>query len=208
MIARRTFLAAGAALVASLCASETGANAAVGPTGTLSAFYDVLMSVMKDGPKLGFDGRRQKLAPAVTQAFDLPLMTRLVVGLQWPNLSADQQKQLVAAFAEFSIATYASQFDDFSGERFEVDSKTAPAPGNDVIVQTKLIQSNGDPVQLNYLLRQEQGDWRVIDVFLEGTISQLAARRSEFSAILRDQGASGLITVLKEKTKALATGNG
>lgn len=207
MIARRTLLAAGAALAALMCAENSRAAAAA-PAATLASFYDVLLSVMKEGPKLGFDGRRQKLAPAVIAAFDLPLMTRLVVGLQWPNLPAEAQKQLVAAFTDFSIATYASQFDDFSGERFEVDPKAAPAPGGDVIVQSKLIQSSGDPVQLNYLLRQEQGDWRIIDVFLEGTISQLAARRSEFSSILRDQGASGLIAVLKEKTKALATGNG
>ena len=206
MITRRALFAASAAVALSLHALQS--QAATGPTGTLSTFYDVLLSVMKEGQKLGFEGRRQKLAPAVTQAFDLPLMTRLVVGLQWPNLPADAQKQLVAAFTDFSVATYASQFDDFSGERFVIDPNTAPAPGNDVIVQTKLIQSSGVPVQLNYLLRQEQGSWRIIDVFLEGTISQLAARRSEFSAILRDQGASGLIAVLKEKTKALATGNG
>lgn len=207
MIARRTLLAAAAAFAASFCAIDTRA-AAASPSATLASFYDVLLSVMKEGPKLGFEGRRQKLGPAVMQAFDLPLMTRLVVGLQWPNLPADAQKQLVAAFTDFSVATYASQFDDYSGERFEVDSKAAPAPGGDVIVKSKLIQSSGDPVQLNYLLRQEQGDWRIIDVFLEGTISQLAARRSEFSSILHDQGASGLIAVLKEKTKALATGNG
>jgi phospholipid transport system substrate-binding protein len=206
MITRRAVFAAGAAFALSLAAVET--QAAALPPATLSAFYDTLLSVMKDGQKLGFDGRRQKLAPAVTKTFDLPLMTRLVVGLQWPSLSPDEQRQLVAAFTEFSVATYASQFDGYSGERFEVDPKTAPAPGSDVIVNTKLIQSSGDPVVLNYLLRQEQGDWRVIDVFLSGTISQLAARRSEFSAILRDQGASGLIAVLKEKTKALATGNG
>jgi phospholipid transport system substrate-binding protein len=163
--------------------------------------------VMKDGSKLGFAGRRQKLAPAITQAFDLALMTRLVVGLQWPNLAADDQKQLVSAFADFSIATYAGQFDDFSGEKFEVDPRAVPAPGNDVIVKTKLIQSNGEPVQLDYLLRQEKGEWRIIDVFLSGTISQLAARRSEFSSILREQGARGLIAVLKEKTRALATRN-
>jgi phospholipid transport system substrate-binding protein len=207
MIARRTFLAAGVAFAASFYAVDTRA-AAAGPAATLASFYDALLSVMKEGPKLGFEGRRQKLAPAVMQAFDLPLMTRLVVGLQWPSLPADSQKQLVAAFTDFSVATYASQFDDFSGERFDVDTKAAPAPGGDVIVKSKLVQSSGDPVQLNYLLRQEQGDWRIIDVFLEGTISQLAARRSEFSSILHDQGASGLIAVLKEKTKALATGNG
>jgi phospholipid transport system substrate-binding protein len=207
MITRRTMLAAGAAFAVSLSALDTRAAAAT-PATTLTSFYDVLLSVMKEGQKLGFDGRRQKLAPAVMRAFDLSLMTRLVVGLQWPSLPADEQRQLVAAFTEFSVATYASQFDDFSGERFEVDPKPAPAPGGDVIVKTKLVQSSGEPVQLDYLLRQEQGDWRIIDVYLQGTISQLAARRSEFSAILRDQGASGLIAVLKEKTKALATGNG
>jgi phospholipid transport system substrate-binding protein len=207
MMNRRSLLfAAAAALTVVWRGGES--RAAAMPAATLNSFYDTLLAVMKEGPKLGFAGRRQKLAPAITQAFDLSLMTRLVVGLQWPNLSADDQKQLVIAFSDFSIATYANQFDDFSGERFEIDPKAAPAPGNDVIVKTRLIQSNGEPVQLDYLLRQEQAEWRIIDIFLSGTISQLAARRSEFSGILREQGAHGLIVVLKEKTKALASGNG
>jgi phospholipid transport system substrate-binding protein len=206
MMERRSFLfAAVAALTVAWRRAES--HAAAMPAATLNSFYDTLLAVMKDGSNLGFAGRRQKLAPAITQAFDLALMTRLVVGLQWPNLAADDQKQLVSAFADFSIATYAGQFDDFSGEKFEVDPKAVPAPGNDVIVKTKLIQSNGEPVQLDYLLRQEKGEWRIIDVFLSGTISQLAARRSEFSSILREQGARGLIAVLKEKTRALATRN-
>jgi phospholipid transport system substrate-binding protein len=207
MIERRSFLFAAVAAL-TVAWPRTESRAAAMPAATLNTFYDTLLAVMKDGAKLGFAGRRQKLAPAITQAFDLSLMTRLVVGLQWPSLSTDDQKQLVSAFTDFSIATYANQFDDFSGERFEVDPKAAPAPGNDVIVKTKLIQSNGEPVQLDYLLRQELAEWRIIDVFLSGTISQLAARRSEFSGILREQGARGLIAVLKEKTKALASGNG
>jgi phospholipid transport system substrate-binding protein len=207
MIARRTFLTATAAALALSCGG-IATHAAPAPVATLDTFYDALLSAMKNGPKLGFDGRRQKLAPVIAETFDLPLMTRLVVGLQWPSLSPDEQRQLVAAFTEFSVATYASQFDDYGGERFEVDPKSAPAPGNDVIVKTRLIQSNGEPVSLDYLLRQERGEWRIIDVFLSGTISQLAARRSEFTAILRQQGASGLIAVLKQKTRALATGNG
>jgi phospholipid transport system substrate-binding protein len=207
MMKRRSFLLAAAAAL-TVVWREGESRAAAMPAATLNSFYDTLLAVMKDGPKLGFGGRRQKLAPAITQAFDLSLMTRLVVGLQWPSLSPDDQKQLVGAFSDFSIATYANQFDDFSGEKFEVDPKAAPAPGNDVIVKTKLIQSDGEPVQLDYLLRQEQAEWRIIDIFLSGTISQLAARRSEFSGILREQGAHGLIVVLKEKTKALATSNG
>ena len=207
MMKRRSFLfAAAAALTVAWRGGKS--HAAAMPAATLNSFYDTLLVVMKEGPRLGFAGRRQKLSPALTQAFDLPLMTRLVVGLPWPRISSEDQKELVAAFSDFSIATYANQFDDFSGERFEVDPKAAPAPGNDVIVKTKLIQSNGEPVQLDYLLRQEQAEWRIIDVFLSGTISQLAARRSEFSGILREQGARGLIAVLKEKTQALATSTG
>ena len=149
MMKRRFFLfAAAAALTVAWRGTES--RAAAMPTTTLKSFYNSLLAVMKDGQKLGFVGRRQKLAPAIAQAFDLSLMTRLVVGLPWPSLSADEQKQLVAAFTDFSVATYASQFDDFSGERFEIDPRPAPAPGNDVIVKTRLIQSNGEPVQLDY----------------------------------------------------------
>jgi phospholipid transport system substrate-binding protein len=202
MITRRGFVTAAAALAVAGLASRARAGAE--PTATLSAFYDTLLAVMKDGPKLGFAGRREKLAPVIHQAFDLPLMTRLVVGLQWPGIPVPDQQQLVAAFSDFSIASYASQFDDYSGESFEVDRKTDPAPANDVIVHTKLKQPNDKPVQLDYLLRSEQGNWRIIDVYLSGTVSQLAARRSEFSSVLRQDGVTGLVALLKQRTAQLA----
>lgn len=201
MITRRAFITAVAGL--SLTAN---AFAAAEPHATIDAFYDVLLAVMKDGQKLGFAGRRERLAPAITQAFDLPAMTRLVIGLQWQGFSPAEQQQLVAAFSDFSIATYASQFDDYSGESFEVDRKAVPAPGNDVIVRTKLVQTNDNPVQLDYLLRGGQEKWRIIDVYLSGTVSQLAARRSEFSSVLRQSGVSGLVALLKQKTAELAKG--
>ena len=201
MITRRTFITAVAGL--SLTAN---AFAATEPHATIDAFYDVLLAVMKDGQKLGFAGRRERLAPAITQAFDLPAMTRLVIGLQWQGFSPAEQQQLVAAFSDFSIATYASQFDDYSGESFEVDRKAVPAPGSDVIVRTKLVQPKDNPVQLDYLLRDGQEKWRIIDVYLSGTVSQLAARRSEFSSVLRQSGVSGLVTLLKQKTAELAKG--
>ena len=204
MITRRSFIAAAAA--APLFAGTGFAAAAAEPAATVQGFYDTLLATMKDGPKLGFDGRRNRLAPAMRQAFDLPLMTRLVVGPQWQGFTPDQQRQVIAAFTDFSVANYASQFDDYSGEKFVVDPKSAPAPGNDTIVRTKLLLPNDKPVQLDYLLRNIEGKWRIIDVYLSGTVSQLAARRSEFSAVLRRDGVQGLIAALKEKTKQLASG--
>lgn len=201
MISRRAFMTAMVAL-----ATTKLSVAAAEPRATIDAFYGALLSVMKNGQKLGFAGRREQLAPAVTQAFDLPAMTRLVVGLQWPSIPATEQQQLISAFSDFSIATYASQFDDYSGESFEVEPKADPAPGNDVIVHTKLVQPNDKPVQLDYLLRSSQEKWRIIDVYLSGTVSQLAARRSEFSAVLRERGVAGLVALLKQKTAQLASG--
>lgn len=203
MITRRGFITAAMGLAA---ARPALAAAAAEPYATVDAFYAVLLAVMKDGQKLGFAGRRERLAPAVEHAFDLPAMTRLVIGLQWQSFSPADRQQLVAAFSDFSIATYASQFDDYSGESFEVDRKTDPAPGNDVVVHTKLVQPNDKPVQLDYLLRSVEETWRIIDVYLSGTVSQLAARRSEFSSVLRQSGVAGLVGVLKQKTAQLANG--
>lgn len=204
MMNRRTLIAASACLAATLLVSP--AFAAAPPAATLDNFYAVLLSVMKDGKKLGFAGRSAKLTPAVRQAFDLPAMTRLVVGPQWPSFSPAEQHELLAAFSEYSIATYASQFDDYSGEKFDVEPKAAPAPGGDVIVKTKLVQSHGQPVELDYLMRDTQGAWRIIDVYLSGTISQLATRRSEFSSVLREHGVAALVDLLRQKTAQLANG--
>ena len=174
------------------------------PAQTASSFYDALLGAMKQGPTLGFGGRRQLLDPEIRRDFNLPLMTRLVVGPPWRSLLGDQQQALVDAFSDFSIATYANRFRDFSGERFVVDPTATPLPSGDVIVHTKLFTGDGETVQLDYLMRENSGRWRIIDVFLTGTISELAARRSEFSSVLRQGGADALIELLKKKTAELS----
>src|SRR5579883_2748578 len=153
-VARRTVLAAAFLVLPAVRSLPAVA--------TISSFYDVLLSVMKDGPSLGFNGRRERLAPAIHRTFDLPLMTRLMVGPQWVGLTAGQQQQLVAAFSDFSVATYANRFDDFSGERFQVAANTAPSPEG-TVVTTKMIKGDGDSVEIDYLMHQSAGSWQIID---------------------------------------------
>jgi phospholipid transport system substrate-binding protein len=200
MIARRGLLRA--ALAATLLAASAAHAESASPAATISDFYDVLLSTMKDGPSLGFKGRSERLSPAIRSAFDLPLMTRLMVGPQWATLTTDQQRQLVAAFSDFSIAVYASRFDDYSGERFQVDGNpTQSATG--VIVRSKLVKTDGDPVQIDYLMRANERGWQIIDVFLSGTVSELATRRSEFSSVMRRGGAEALVDLLQKKAAQL-----
>jgi phospholipid transport system substrate-binding protein len=172
------------------------------PQAVVQRFYDTLLSVMKDSKELGFSGRYQKLKPAIESAYNLPLMSRLSVGPQWQSLTPQQQQSFAAAFGEFTVATYANRFDDYSGEKFEVLPETTPASGG-VIVQTRLIKASGEPVTLNYLMRESDGTWQIIDVFLSGTISELATRRSEFTSILRRDGPDGLLQVLGKRVAEL-----
>lgn len=168
------------------------------PVAAINSFYDVLLDVMKNADKLGFEGRVKKLDPVIRKTYDLPLMARLTVGPQWSSLSPDQQQRITEAFSKMTVNTYGSRFDGYSGERFEVSPQTSKS-SNGTVVQTRLIKSDGEPISLNYLMRDENGAWRVIDVFLNGTASELATRRSEFSSVLRRDGPDALVRVIEKR---------
>jgi phospholipid transport system substrate-binding protein len=200
---RRLFLATALAAAA---ASRAVAAAGEAPAGVIERFYGVLLAVMKQAKETSFDQRYARLAPAITAAFNLPLMTRIAVGPDWTQLTAAQQQQLDAAFARYTISVYANRFDGYDGERFAVDpDPTEIAAG--ILVKSRLVKSDGGTVALNYLMRQDPaGAWKVIDVYLSGTVSELAARRSEFVSVLQRSGADGLLQLIERRTAALRPG--
>jgi phospholipid transport system substrate-binding protein len=177
------------------------ASAATDAKGTVDSFDAALMDVMKNAEKLGYKGRFDKFEPVITKIYDLPLMTRISVGPQWTTLTPDQQTKVIEAFKQLSIATYASRFDGYGGEQFQITGES-PANGGDDIVDTKLVRPNDEPVELNYRLRKNGDDWKIIDVYLSGTISQLANYRSEFAATLRSGGADALVALINQKVAA------
>ena len=176
------------------------------PIARVKSFYSTLLDTMKEAKRLGIEGRYKKLAPVIIATFDLPAMTRIAVGPTWTSLTAEQQAALTSAFSRLSIATYASRFDGYDGERFEVEPKTVER-GADRIVNTRLIQNSGEPVVLNYLMRSSGADWKIVDVYLNGTISELATRRSEFGSILKSGGADTLIKTLRARADKLSAGS-
>ena len=183
---------------------ERAAALAASPQDNVRGFYDTLLTTMKNGRVLGQSGRYARVAPVVARVFDLPYMTRLAIGSTWETLSPPQQQQLTEAFAHYVSATYADRFDSFSGEQLQV---TGERPYNqDVIVQTKIVKANGETTALNYMMRQNQGTWQISDVYLDGTISQLATQRSEFHSILRREGVEGLVAALNRKVDLLSKG--
>ena len=197
---RRRILFACAGLIAfAVLPASAASDPAVTP---IRAFYDALLATMKDAQRLGLRGRYDRLGPVVRATFDLPAMTRIAVGPQWNSIPADQQTRLVDGFSRMTIATYANRFDGYSGERFEVQPD-AEVRNTGRIVRTRLVPSSGEPVKLDYLMRGSDDDWKAVDVYLSGTISELATRRSEFAAILKSGGPAALIAQLDEQANRL-----
>jgi phospholipid transport system substrate-binding protein len=183
---------------------EDAVALALDPQSNVRGFYETLMNTMKNGRSLGQSGRYARLAPVVDRIFDVPSMTRLTIGSSWATIPPAQQQQLTAAFRHYIAATYADRFDNYSDEQLQV---TGQRPYNaDVIVETKIVKSNGESTTLNYLMRQTHGLWQISDVYLDGTISQVAVQRSEFNSILRREGIDGLIIALNRKVDLLSHG--
>lgn len=168
--------------------------------------YAALLDVMKRADELGFEGRYRLLEPVIGASYDVPFMAELILGRQWRALSPEQQKLWLETFARLTVSTYADRFDGFAGERFEVGAVEAGTQGTSV-VRTKIVKSDGEPVNLDYRMRlAPAGGWRIIDVFLNGTVSELALRRSEYGALMRRDGFDALIAAVKEKIAAAEAG--
>src|SRR5271156_798507 len=183
---------AGLIAVSSPPARAAAADPAAAQVDALDA---ALLSSMKAGKAAGVQGRYRTLAPAVARAFDIPTMIKFAVGPGWSNIPAAQQQALTEAFQRLTVASYAHNFDGYSGERFEVDPNVVTR-GPDKVVQTKIIPTSGAPVTISYRMRQSGGAWKIIDVFYNGSISQLTPRRADFSATLAQGGATALIAHL------------
>jgi phospholipid transport system substrate-binding protein len=190
-----------ALLLAVAISAESAAAPPVSPQDSVRSFYDTLLTTMKDGRTLGQSGRYARLAPVIGRLFDVPLMARLAVGSSWETLSPTQQQQVTEAFGHYISATYADRFDSYSGEQLQV---TGEQPyGAEIIVQTRIVKSKGDSVTLNYRMRENAGSWQISDVYMDGSISQLATQRSEFHSILQREGVDGLVMALSHKVDLL-----
>ena len=160
-------------------------------------FQTELVQVMKNGKKLGYSGRFDKLETSVSNSHDLPKIARIVVGKEWEKLTEEQQKKLTDVFSKLSIASYAHNFKDFDGEAFVIDSEEETKMGG-VVIHSHLDLPDDKPVKFDYMLKEKGVSWRIINIIANG-VSDLALKRSEYTAILQRDGFDALITKINEK---------
>ena len=161
-----------------------------------------LLHVMQNADQLGYQGRYDTLAPVLSETFNFPVMARVAVGQHWKGLTTEQKQQLTQSFARLSVATFASRFDGYGGEVFEIRGERNNR--KNVIVDNVLVKADGEAVPLNYVLRKFDERYRIIDIYLDAKISQLAIHRAEYSAVLKNNGFDHLIASMEEKIAAYA----
>jgi phospholipid transport system substrate-binding protein len=160
-------------------------------------FHLALLTVMKDGQKIGFKGRFDQLAPVIAASFDLSFIAKTAMGRRWDTLDPSQKSRFVETFRRLSIATYAANFDSYSGERFKVLSEKQLDRGQ-FQVRSQLIKSDGGEVSLDYILRPVDRQWRIINVIANG-VSDLALKRADYGEFLKANGFDALLGKLNEK---------
>jgi phospholipid transport system substrate-binding protein len=156
---------------------------------------------MKSGRSLGQSGRFARLEPVIRRTFDIATMARLSVGSSWAMLSEAQRQQVIESFGRYISAIYADRFDSYARQKLQVTGEQPAAGG--MMVKSQIIKANGEPVNVDYMTRRNGDTWLISDIYLDGAISEVTTRRSEFAAILKNEGIDGLIAALNRKANVL-----
>src|SRR5215468_1447995 len=137
---------------------------------TVQGLYDTLLGTMKSGRSLGQSGRFARLEPVVRRSFDITTMSRLSVGSSWATLSETQRQQFIECFGHYISAIYADRFDSYAGQKLQVTGEQPTAGG--VMVKSQIIKANGEPVNVDYMMRRNGEGWLISDIYLDGAISE------------------------------------
>ena len=183
------------------------AMAADTPAAAVEMLHEALLALMQDAANLSVEQRYERIAPTLSATYDFQTMTRLAVGTAWTEASPEQRAALTEAFGRLSIATYAKRFSGYSGERFETLGEKE-GPRGTTLVETRLVRPADPLVPLTYVLQKQQQGFRIIDVILQGSISELAVRRSEYAQVLRQSGVDGLKRLLDGKADEMLRDSG
>ena len=196
----RRFWGAPLAVAATALLISSAARAEQAAVDVVRQYQAALLTTMQLGG--GYDARYRALQPPVAKAFDLGFIAQRAAGPAWDKFTEPQRKRYLETFARYSVAQHASRFKKFDGERFEVLGTDDVGRGY-IRVRTQIVTGGGERVQLDYLLGQRTGGWRIVDVFAKGTISEVATRRADFSSAIQSGGADGLIREIENKIAAV-----
>ena len=189
------------ALLVLLLPRSAGAADLDEPAQAIAQFHGKLLQVMQQAQDLGYQGRYRELEPYINDSFDIPFITRVILGRYRDQLSETQRAEFIDLFSRSSTATYASRFDGYGGEEFRELSREPLRRGR-VLVRTELRRPHDQPVSLDYLLHEKKGKWYIISVSANG-VNDLSLKRAEYAAVMKEKGYNGLVTEILSKIEEI-----
>ena len=138
---------------------------------------------------------QQRLLPR----FNFEVMTQLAVGRPWMQATPAQKSELLNEFRTLLVRTYTNVLFSNRNQKTEIRSRNT-TPQGDVSIEMEVSSATGDPVRLALRMRDKDGDWKVIDVSVDG-VSLIVNYRTSFSREINQSGIDGLVKSLVDKNR-------
>lgn len=143
--------------------------------------------------------RRQSFRDLFNTTFDVSRISRFTLGRYWNRAAVTEREEYQALFVDFLVESYASRITGYNGETLSIE-KATPKKKGDVVVRSHLLRPGQESIRLDWRLRNQDGNWLVVDIIAEG-ISLALTHRSEFASVIRKHGGdvSGLIDLMRNR---------
>jgi len=178
LASRRAVLCFAAAAVA------LPAQAADGPAAALieKAASEVIALIKA---KSGRD-REAGIRAILVAYFDLPFMGQSALGTHWAATSPPQRERFLKAVVSAEARAYSERFGQYGGQTLSV-GRVSARPNGITVVDSKLSQASGQPIFIQWELRDAGQGLRITDVKIEG-VSMVMTRRSDFNSYIQSHG--------------------
>jgi phospholipid transport system substrate-binding protein len=159
---------------------------------------DVLATVRNS--KMNNQAKAATLESVFTRVVDIPFVAKFVLGRHVRTATPVQMQRYLKSYEPFLIKNYVSRITKYSGQTYKIMGSRMDADGS-YVVSMSLLDPNGPSVAMDYRLRYDANQFKVIDIVVEG-VSLLTTQRSEFNAVISNKGLDALMDALDAKTKA------
>jgi len=167
----------------------------------VNQLHETLIKLMQNADSASFQERYALMETVITENFNTPLISKVILSRHWKSLDEKSQNDFIDLFNRLTISTYVNRFDSFSGESFK-NLSIESMKKNRSMVKTELVQPDDDPVSFNYIVQNDNGQWKIISVIANG-INDLSLKRAEYSSVIKNHGFNDLVMRLEEKISNL-----
>ena len=182
----------------------------LGPEDLVKKVTQEVLDAIKSDKQLAAGDKRKAIKLAeekVLPHVDFEEATRLAVGRSWAQATPEQRKKLVTEFRNMLVRTYSNAITAYEGQTMKVMPVRMKPGDTDVTVHNQFIRPGGKPVLLDYSMRKTDSGWKIYDIVVEG-VSLVLTYRSEFDAVVKQEGIDGLIKRLAQKNTPAAAAGG